>query len=494
MIGVYELAVLLDREEEVFTSLTLAALLIALVWPGVIFDISFQLSFLAVLFIVWGMRKMQYWARPERREELPQERSWLRPKLRQTGLHLAVPLLATIGTGPLIAHYFGHVSLAGFIANPVIVPLVGFLVVPLGLAVGLLALVLTETASSLVWFADRLLTLTIWLVDWFARLPLANISVPSPNFVEVIGLYCLIVTVLALRRSRFRVVAFVLVVLTLAGSTLYWWRERWNRAELRVTYLNVGQGDAAVVELPGSEVLLVDAGGTAFGDFDTGEAIVAPFLRSRKILRVHYLMVSHIRVDHYGGMRAIVNEFAPLEFWSAPANVHMGRFEELEDALEKFRIKRVTLRDNQSCREIGGVKFCTLYSPSETSDDASVAMRLEFGKIRLIFSGDIQKRDEERLLQKTQAIESAVLKVPRHGSAASSSEEFVASIRPKLAVISVGARNAQGLPRDEVLERYRKVGAEILRTDEDGAVIIRTNGNELRYEAYKSGKRGRLTF
>jgi competence protein ComEC len=205
-------------------------------------------------------------------------------------------------------------------------------------------------------------------------------------------------------------------------------------------------------------------------------------------------MVSHIRIDHYGGMRAIVNEFAPLEFWSAPANVHAGRFEDLEDALDKFRIKRVSLSDDQSCREISGVKFCILYSPSETSDDASVAMRLEFGKVRLIFSGDIQKREEERLLQKAQAIESAVLKVPRHGSAASSSEEFVASIRPKLAVISVGARNAQGLPRDEVLERYRKVGAEILRTDQDGAVIIRTNGNELRYEGYKSGRRGKLTF
>jgi competence protein ComEC len=494
MIGVYELAVLLNREEEVFTSLTLAALLIALVWPGVIFDISFQLSFLAVLFIVWGMRKMQYWARPVKREELPQERSWLRLKLRQTALHLAVPLLATIGTGPLIAHYFGHLSLAGFIANPVIVPLVGFLVVPLGLAVGLLALFVTETAGPLVWFAERLLAFTIWLVDWFARLPLANIGVPSPNFIEVIGLYALVVTALTLRRSRLRVVAFALVMLTLAGSTFYWWRERWSRDELRVTYLSVGQGDAAVVELPGSEVLLIDAGGTAFGDFDTGEAIVGPFLRSRKILKVHYLMVSHARVDHYGGMRAVVNEFAPLEFWSSPAKAHTGRFEDLEDALEKFRIKRVTLTDDKSCRQLGGVKFCTLYAPSETSDDGSVAMRLEFGKVRLLFSGDIQKRDEARLLQKTQAIESAVLKVPRHGSATSSSEEFVAATRPKLAVISVGARNVQGLPRDEVLERYRKIGAEILRTDQDGAIIVRTNGHELRYEGYKSGKRGKLSF
>src|SRR3990172_8746326 len=122
MIGVYELAVLLDREEEVFASLAFAALLIALFWPGVITDISFQLSFLAILFIVWGVRKAQEWFPARQQGDLPQERSWLRQRLRQAGLHLAVPILATVGTGPLIAHYFGHLSLSGFFSNPIVFP------------------------------------------------------------------------------------------------------------------------------------------------------------------------------------------------------------------------------------------------------------------------------------------------------------------------------------------------------------------------------------
>src|SRR5919108_1715466 len=152
MIGVYELAVLLDREEEVFTSLTFAALLIGLIWPGVIADISFQLSFLAVLFIVWGIRAVQKRSAAKlKREELPQEKSWAREKLGQAAFHLAVPLLATLGTGPLIAHYFGHLSLAGFISNPLVVPLVGFVVVPLGLTIGFLSLTLPAAAGALVW-------------------------------------------------------------------------------------------------------------------------------------------------------------------------------------------------------------------------------------------------------------------------------------------------------------------------------------------------------
>ena len=149
MIGVYQLAVLLDREEEVFTSLALAALLIALVWPGVVADISFQLSFLAVLFIVWGVRKMQARRAPKRRDELPQEtkmaaaRSCARPR-RILWCRCSPPS----APARLIAHYFGHLSLAGFVANPLIVPLIGFIVVPIGLLVGFLAVVAPQAAPS----------------------------------------------------------------------------------------------------------------------------------------------------------------------------------------------------------------------------------------------------------------------------------------------------------------------------------------------------------
>src|SRR4029453_6966880 len=199
MIGVYQLAVLLDREEEVFASLTLAAFLIALVWPGVIADISFQLSFLAVLFIVWGMRKVHEKLSATKSDELPQERTWIKPRLRQASLHLAVPLFATLGTGPLIAHYFGHLSLAGFIANPVIVPLVGFIVVPLGLITGFFSLILPSAAGVLVWPTEYLLSATLWLVRLFARLPLANVAVPVPIAVEVTALYLFIVALFLLR-------------------------------------------------------------------------------------------------------------------------------------------------------------------------------------------------------------------------------------------------------------------------------------------------------
>jgi competence protein ComEC len=494
MIGVYELAVLLDREEEVLTSLTLAALLIALVWPSVITDISFQLSFLAVFFIAWGMRKVQEWLPRRAREELPQERSWWKHKVGKVGLQLAVPILATVGTAPLIAHYFGHLSLAGFLSNPVIVPLVGFVVVPLGLLIGFLALTFSAAAWPLVWVMEHLLSLTIWLVHLLAQLPLANIGVPSPNLLEVGGLYLFLLSILLIRTSRYAVVALVVVVGFLTVDGWYWWHERWNRKELRVTHLDVGHGDAAVVELPGSKVLLIDAGGAPTGEFDTGEAIVGPFLRSRKIVKVDYLMVSHPRIDHYGGMRSIVREFGPSEFWSGPGKGQTTRFEDLEEALEQSKIKRLILNNKEPCRAIDGVKLCVLHPPQDATEDGSVLLRLEFGKVRLLFAGDLDKREEQGLQGKTKELRSAVIKVPRHGGAASSTSEFVAAVQSRLAIFSVAARNRFGLPRDEVISRYREAGAEILRTDEDGAIIVETDGSTIRYAGYRSGRQGTINF
>lgn len=495
MIGVYELAVLLDREEEVLTSLTFAALLIGLYWPGVITDISFQLSFLAVLFIAWGMRNVVDWFPGRRRsDELPQERSWWRAAARRAGLHLAVPLLATLGTGPLIAHYFGHLSLAGFLSNPLIVPLVGFVVVPLGLLIGLFSLTLPAAAAPFVWVTDRLAELTVWLAHVLANLPLANISVPAPNLAEVALLYFFITLLFLIKSNRYAAVAAAAVSLMLIVDGIYWWRERYERSELRVTHLNVGQGDAAVIEFPGSKVMVLDAGGTAFGDFDTGEAIVGPYLRSRKILRADYLAVTHARIDHYGGMRALVKEFSPAEFWSGPAKGKTRRFEDLEEALDQAKITRASLSHGQPCRAIDGVKICVLYAPSEREEDAPLVLRFEFGGVSYLFAGDIDKKDEHSLQGKGAELRSAVVKVPRHGSATASSEEFVSMVLPKLAIVSSAGRIAGGPAREEIRERYRNTGAEVLRTDEDGAIIVETDGKTLRYEGYKSGKKGILTF
>lgn len=493
MIGVYVLAVLLDREEEILSSLCLAALIIGLYWPGAIMEISFQLSFAAVLFIVLGLRIVQRIWRSDNTSRLPAERRWWEPRMRQMALYLAVPALATLGTGPLIAYHFGYLSLGGFLANPTVVPLVGFVVVPIGLLTGFFSLVGPGVAETILTLLSPLASVSLGLIRWFAALSWAKISVPVPNLAELLLLYALILSAFVMRRRQVLVFFVAFFVLASCGSGFYWWKERWNRKELRVTFLSVGHGDAAVVEFPGSKALLIDAGGVSSGDFDTGESIVAPFLRSRKILKVDYLLVSHPRVDHYAGMRTIIKEFSPSEFWAGPSRGRSARYDELEEALESARIKRVTVDDREPCREIERVRLCVLYPSAGKTGDVSVVVRLTFGQASLLFPGDIEKRDEKVLLQKASELSSAVVKVPRHGSLTSSTEEFVGAVKPKLAIFSVGERSRFGLPRDEVVGRYEAVGAEILRTDQDGAIIIETDGKTVRYRTYRTGRRGILS-
>ena len=416
----------------------------------------------------------------------------MRPRLRRVGLHLAVPILATVGTGPLIAHYFGRLSLAGFLSNPVIVPLVGFVVVPLGLIIGFFSLLIPGPAIPLVWVAEGLLSLTIGMVGFISGFPLASVAVPIPNLVEVAVLYLVILSLLLFRRSAYSILLLLAVSLGLMGDGIYWWRERWQRRELRITHLNVGQGDAAVVEFPGSKVLLIDAGGRATGEFDTGESIVAPFLRSRKILKVDYLLVSHPRVDHYGGMKSIAEEFAPSEFWSGLSKGRTVRYEDLEEAVERSGIKRIFLSSHDPCRTIERVSVCVLYPSEEKGGDSSVVVRLSFGRVNYLLAGDIEKREEKTLLENKINLSSTVLKVPRHGSLTASTKEFIAAVKPRLAIFSVGYRNPFGLPREEVITRYKETGAEVLRTDQDGAIIVESDGEKIRYRTYKSGKRGEI--
>lgn len=490
MIGVYQLAVLLDREEEVFASLTLAALIIALVWPGVIGDISFQLSFLAVLFIAWGMSRLYQALAREKRQELPQEKSWLKEKARQALFQLAVPLLATLGTGPLIAHYFGNVSLAGFITNPLIVPLVGFVVVPLGLALGMMTLVAGELLGPLAWLGDRLAGWTIAVVELFAHLPLASIRVAAPNLLEVVALYAGVISLFVVRQRKHLFLVAGIFILLVLGDVYYWRVQRFDGTQLRITHLNVGQGDAAVVELPGGQVLVIDAGGTAVGDFDTGESIVAPYLRSRKILKVDYLLVTHARIDHYGGMRALAQEFAPSEFWSGAAKGGTRRFEELDEALDARKILRRELTATAPCRDLAGVRLCVLFAAPESP----VVVRLEYGKAAFLFASDIDKREGSQLARNLPGLRSPVVKIPRHGGATASSAEFIAAVKPQLAILSAGARSRAEAKRDEVIERYQAVGATVLKTYEDGAIILETDGATIDYRGNKSGSAGRLVL
>jgi competence protein ComEC len=274
-----------------------------------------------------------------------------------------------------------------------------------------------------------------------------------------------------------------LALIGLVGDVAWWARVRLAGSELRVAFLDVGQGDAAVAELPGGRVIVIDGGGFPGSDFDTGAAIVSPYLRARKIARVDAVVMTHAHPDHSNGLAYLLLHHRPREFWwtGVPG-----------DGPSWDRVWNAVLASGARVRVLGdGVdvvpgEIGVLHPPADWTDsslnDSSLTLRLRRGAIAVLATGDIEMRAEERLLEAPDRLRAAVLKVPHHGSRTSSTPRFLAAVDPAIAVISVGADNRYHLPAPEVEARYRARGTCVLRTDRCGAVTIVSDGSTLRLE------------
>ena len=251
-----------------------------------------------------------------------------------------------------------------------------------------------------------------------------------------------------------------------------------------MTFLDVGQGDAAVVEAPGGAVMLVDGGGSREGQFDPGARIVEPFLRARGIGRLDVIALSHPHPDHLNGLFRIAERFAVGAFWSSGddgRNPEYARFRALAAArgiatpivtdapLGPARIVPLgPFVNDERGERIGAPEGLTV-------NDASLVLRVSFAGRAVLFPGDLEADGEGELTGRRdvgQQVAADVLKVPHHGSRTSSSPELLGAVQPRLAIASLGWRNQFHFPAPEVLARYQAAGARLLRTDVDGAITL----------------------
>jgi competence protein ComEC len=485
MVFVYLLAGLVDRRGDVYRSLALAALVIAVVEPGAVLDISFQLSFISVFSITLGTERLFSWLGKWQRFSFLHGASPRANLLRWGVVYSAVPVFALFGTAPLTAYHFNQISLAGLVANLIIVPLLGSAAVVFGLLTVVGFFLDSRLAAIFLWLAGLVTRVGNALVNWFATLPYAAFHVVTPSEFELLLLYALLLCFLCrflLSPLVFRSLAAVLQMGLLADA-VWWTSQRYFHYTLLVSFLDVGQGDAAVAELPDGQVMLIDGGGFASQDFDTGEAIIAPFLWSRKIGQVDIVVMSHPQLDHYGGLRYIAEHFSPRELWFNGEEAWGERFANLMETVNRKGIQLRAL-----CREAPppahrNVEIHVFHPPCNNTLDtnnASLVLRLSYGTTDMLFTGDIEQEGEAVLLAATSALPSEILKVPHHGSRTSSSPTFVNAIIPAIAIASLGADNRFRFPAQEVVQRYQSRGSTWLRTDQAGTVTVISDGRGYR--------------
>jgi competence protein ComEC len=478
MILVVVAAVLVGRQRHLIVSLAVAAILILLWSPGSALDISFQLSFMAVLGLVWGMERFWPWWRRWEERRLVRLRGWRARLWRPLVVYGMVSVTALAATMPLAALHFNQVSIVAPLANALVVPLLGSIAVALGLIAALAYLISEPLAQGCVLIAGLFVKAGVWLVELFSALPYASVRVVTPDALELALVYAALFSLVRLS-GRARTATLMLVALLALGDGVWWYTDRFHCAALRITFLSVGQGDSAVAEFPGGDVMVIDAGGLRGESFDVGERVIAPFLWSRKIARVDYLVLSHPERDHYGGFAFLAANFSPREFWSNGTQAPADAFARLLHVLSKNGVRKVALHRGEG-REIGNVEIAVESPPQETaglsSNDQSLVLSLGFGHTRVLFPGDIETRGEEELVSAADgSLASAVLKVPHHGSNTSSGVRFLNAVSPQYAVVSAGFDNRFHFPHAAVLRRYAARDCRLARTDRDGAVHVRVS-------------------
>lgn len=563
MFSFVTLAVVLFRAASSLNALGAAALILLVRNPSDLFDPSLQLTFLSVLAIVifaWPLiqrlraigtwrptrsspypptcsRRLRaiaealFWSQQGLKNELEQAPHKYRlPKTRASAwlerYRLQRPLCfvfcaITVSVSvqlmllPFQVVYFHRISLSSFVLNIGVSALLAALAFITAVAL-LLAQLSSGLATPLFSLANGINWLMVHSVDPFSKLNLDSIRLPeySGRLTTIYVLYYLPVLLFATalmrwnpfgwpasvrRRNRIVVLACLSQSVLIALVVLHPLSVKTTGGRLRVDFLDVGQGDAALVTMPDGTTLLIDAGGRPnfFRDpankegitsdremRSVGETVVSEYLWWNGLDRVDYVLATHADADHIDGLNDVVRNFSVRSALVARTPASDPEFAKFAESL-RLTATHLEVIGAGDVLHFGAVEAKVL-SPVENADqnapsgnDDSIVLRLQFGKRVILLTGDVEKKAETELLKFGELLAADVVKVPHHGSKTSSTEAFVRGTHPKLAIISVGLTSMFGHPHKEVVERWQRTAVQLLTTGHSGTISVTTDGADL---------------
>jgi competence protein ComEC len=454
MINLFMFGLIIGRKAFWLNSLFFAAFFLILWDPETFLSLTFQLSFIAVLSIGLSIAHMRH----EQKEE--------KKILRYVKNVLVITGAASIGTAPLVAYHFHYLSFISPVANVIIAPIVGFLLIPLSVVSAFLFLftghfMLTPVVSGLS-------CLVVSLVRLLAHIPCADIKIPSfPPiiiFLFYTGFLCYF-----LFQKRYTIVITLIPILIYLSLSVF------KNHACSITYLDVGQGDSSVIELPDGKTMVIDTGKSGW------EA--ASFLSYKGKKVIDALILSHIHPDHTGGLHYLTRRFKVRELWT---NERLIIPETLRH-INQRTLSRGDLVEGRGYRVYvfhPYPEFYTMYGNEYVAENNdSLVLQFIINHKSFLFTGDIEEEAEEDIVHLGTWLQSTVLKVPHHGGKSSSGKHFIDAVAPDMAVISVGRDNPFGHPHDKMLRALHR--ARLFRTDTDGAITIRNSSQGLACKIYR---------
>jgi len=566
MFTAMQLAPVLHRQSSSLNALAGAALVLFVAQPKSVLDPSFQLTFgsvLAIVLIAWPLiqacsrigewRPMRqtpcpprcafwlrssceclFWSQRQSDREQQQanchyrlfkhplavklERLHLQPLLRFTFEALTVSLSVQLILLPLMIVYFHRLSFASLILNIGVSALMAAVAISATLAI-IIAHISSVLAGPIISLTDGLTWLMLHSVDPFRYFRLASIRLPEysgrlaivyvlyyvPLFILIVLLFRWQPLDLQVKRAYLNTtrVTCLQQMLLISMVILHPFSTGPRTGKLQIAFLDVGQGDAALITFPDNTTLLVDGGGRP-GPFkhenlseavferetrSIGEAVVSEYLWWRGLDRIDYILATHADADHIDGLSDVARNFSVGAALVARTPDEDDEFQRFANTMKERSIP-VTVIGAGDELKIRETSIQVLWpepatdarAPSANND--SIVLRVQLGKIVVLLTGDVEAKAERNLIQAPNYLCADVIKVAHHGSKSSSTAEFVNSVLPGYAVISVGQTSMFGHPHAQVVERWKMSGAEVLTTGNNGTITVTTDGEQLNLDTF----------
>lgn len=475
---------LVYRKSDIYNNLFLSALLILFLNPYKLFNIGFELSYLGTLGIL--LIGPQLVKRKNKKQN----------RLKKIVVDsIAISISVQILIAPVIILNFNTISYNFLISGVISTPIFALIMI-----IGVLFLILIPFRIIFFPIIKILVGFLIGISQFLSRLPFSNITIPTPNLIIIVVYYIILFLILISKKELlFRIIKskakikymikriiIAILIITLAFQLF----NNFGDKDLRIYFIDVGQGDSSLIITPNKKTILIDGGGSLDKDYDIGKNTLVPYLLDRGVLTIDYLMVSHFDTDHCGGLMYLLKT---LKVKNVFISKQIELNEECKFFLELVKQKNINLKLIKQGDVIPieeNLKIYILYPSLNLQfndlNNNSIVAKLVYKKFSMLFTGDIEKQAEKELVEKysKNVLKSTVLKVAHHGSKTSSTQEFIDLVNPKVALIGVGKDNNFGHPNEEIIERLKNLKIKVFRTDECGEIEIKSNGRNVKIKRF----------